>query len=390
MKRLQAMTQFSHHFLRRSSTLSAVFVAGLNVGIHGRSENVSVCENKAPKIPPSSHQNRIIFLGTGSSTGCPKPLCTMLFNSSQTSFSSGSDKVFDEMRDIFRNKCDVSKRAIVGNPLHNKDYRNNPSLLIAQYDEKEGRMKHIIIDVGKTFRETALRWFPKHGINTLDAVILTHEHADASFGLDDVRGFQRVYPPLKSQGTPRAIPMKVFMSQPCLDKLSISFPWLFPQQQKKKVDDPSKPVVERFVSKLDLHIFESFEKMDVESLRVVTLPVMHGEDLVSYGFAFKVGSTNVVYLSDISRMLPETMHYIQNHLPPTDILIVDSLHQHGTHPVHFSMEQAVELAKEIKPKQTFIVGINCDAFLPHDEMNERLQQEYGNVQLAHDGLSIEC
>lgn len=82
----------------------------------------------------------------------------------------------------------------------------------------------------------------------------------------------------------------------------------------------------------------------------------------------------MVYLSDISRMLPETMDFIQNKLPPTDILIVDSLYPTGTHPVHFSLEQAMEVVKEINPKRTLIVGINCDAFLPHDDMNKKLQR----------------
>lgn len=184
--------------------------------------------------------------------------------------------------------------------------------------------------------------------------------------------------------------MKVFMSQPCLDKLSVSFPWLFPTANP--VQDPTKPVVERFVSNLDVNVFGSFESLNVEGLKVITLPVMHGEDLVSYGFAFTVGKTNIVYLSDISRMLPETLDYIQNELPPTDILIVDSLHDVGTHPVHFSLEQAIDLMKQIKPKQTFIVGISCDTFPPHDEMNHRLAQQHGKgvLQFAHDGLAIDC
>lgn len=118
------------------------------------------------KVP----KNRLIFLGSGSSTGCPRPLCTMLFNEKSLA-ESGSDPVLKELRDQFQEKCLVSKRATVGNPLHNKDYRNNPSLLIAQYDENTGQTKHVVIDVGKTFREASLRWFPYHGI-----AISTHHH----------------------------------------------------------------------------------------------------------------------------------------------------------------------------------------------------------------------
>ncbi len=46
------------------------------------------------------------------------------------------------------------------------------------------------IDCGKTWRESALRWYRRHGVRHLDAVVLTHEHADATLGLDDLRSLQ--------------------------------------------------------------------------------------------------------------------------------------------------------------------------------------------------------
>ena len=384
------MASSAHQLRRLTLGLSTTAVLSwFAVGTGSLDGVCARCEEKR-RIKSTKPTSSIIFLGTGSSTGCPKPLCTMLFNSVTTDAPTGSNPVLDELRGIFQDKCHVSRRAIIGDPINNKDYRNNPSLLICHYDEKDDRMKHIVIDVGKTFRETSLRWFPKYGISSLDAIILTHEHADASFGLDEVRGYQRMYPSPAPHTKPTSVPMKVFLSQQCLDVLSGMFPWLFPAQQKIKEVDPSKPVVDRFVSSLDLHVFEAFQAMDVEGLQVRTLPVMHGEDLVSYGFAFTVGKTNVVYLSDISRMLPETLDFIQNELPPTDILIVDALYATSTHPVHFSMESAIALMNEIKPGRTFFVGMNCDAFLPHVEMNEALRKEYGNAQLAHDGLRIEC
>jgi phosphoribosyl 1,2-cyclic phosphodiesterase len=315
----------------------------------------------------------------------------MLFNElADCALSSSADEATEQTRALFRDKCNVSKRAIIGDPKTNKDYRNNPSLLIAHYDEEDDRIKHVIIDVGKTFRETSLRWFPKYGVSSISAIVLSHEHADASMGLDDIRGYQLHAAPGTKESPPRTIPMKVFLSQPCLNTLSSMYPWLFPAQQEPAKPDPSKPEVKRFVSSLDLHVFGSFETINVAGLPVKTLPVMHGEDFLSYGFAFTVGQTNVVYLSDISRMLPETLDYIQNTLPPTDILIVDSLHATGGHPVHYSMESAIGLMKQIEPKQTYFVGLNCDSFPPHVELNKILQENYGNAQVAYDGLCIEC
>ena len=101
--------------------------------------------------------------------------------------------------------------------------------------------------------------------------------------------------------------------------------------------------------------------------------------------------TNVVYLSDISRMIPETEDYILNELPqPTHILIIDSLNVKRKHPVHFSLEEALKVVERIKPDQTYIVGMNCDDFPDHDTTNEMLKEwNHPTVQLAHDGLVIE-
>ena len=86
-------------------------------------------------------------------------------------------------------KCAVSKLASVGDPKTNKNYRNNPSLLISHRNNDDGMFKsnsggnsdlaplrNVIIDVGKTFREGAIRWMPSHGIYNVDAIVLTHEH----------------------------------------------------------------------------------------------------------------------------------------------------------------------------------------------------------------------
>jgi len=271
--------------------------------------------------------------------------------------------------------CSTSIRAIQGdNPRHNRDYRNNPSLLV-----QTGDGRNIVIDVGKTFREGALRWFPVHGVTSVDAIVLTHEHMDAAAGLDDVRGFQKYATGAsgdlrfnrEEHRRPRAIPMPLYASRACLEDLAERFPWLLPKY-KLNVDDEVKakserttnningaevvPIVQRHVASFDVHVIESFEPFVVEGIEMTPLPVMHGEDLVSMGFAFSVGALHVVYLSDISRMLPETLEYITTKLPqPTDVLVLDSLHPERKNPVHFSLEEAVELVKQIAPKRTYIV-----------------------------------
>ena len=192
------------------------------------------------------------------------------------------------------------------------------------------------------------------------------------------------------QSNPVQVPMNVFLSLPCLIQVSSQFPWLFP---KPNTDSPA---VKRHVAALQVNIIDDYVPFTAAGLNVIPLPVLHGDDLISLGFAFSVTNqdgitqTNIVYLSDISKMIPATLEYILTKLPPTDILIVDALGQ-DVHPVHFSLAQAQALSKQIQPKQhTYLIGMSCDSFLPHDEMNQKLASIKGlNMSLAYDGLVVE-
>ena len=359
----------------------------------------------------------LLFIGTGSSTGCPRPTCALFFNakhpasSSSPGFNALNSNYFQEMQAM----CRVSSMATRGDPKYNKDYRGNPSLMIVhknnQHDSsknKEEETKVVVIDVGKTFTENALRWMPMHGLTSLDAIVLTHEHMDAIAGLDDLRGFQLL--PMKDPltGFPRQKPLSVFSSQTCLDRLRQQFFYLFPDTKANQQDASVKAgetalsdgtKVQRHVSKLDFQVVESFKPFVAGGLKMIPLPVMHGEDLVCNGYAFsldgdaknnKSTKLNVVYLSDISRLLPETEKFITEQLPQTDVLVIDALSLNSNNPTHNNLEQSLKIIRRLKPKRTLIVGMSCDSFLPHDEMNDELAKLDIQVQLAHDGLVIKA
>jgi len=67
-----------------------------------------------------------------------------------------------------------------------KNRRRNTSLAV-RFVDPTGTTRNVIIDCGKSFYDSALAFFPQHGIATVDGVILTHGHADAMMGLDDLR-----------------------------------------------------------------------------------------------------------------------------------------------------------------------------------------------------------
>uniref|UniRef100_A0A0D9VWS7 Metallo-beta-lactamase domain-containing protein n=1 Tax=Leersia perrieri TaxID=77586 RepID=A0A0D9VWS7_9ORYZ len=111
-------------------------------------------------LPSSS----VIFLGTGCSTVVPDTRCLVTPSAPP---------------------CPVCSQSLSLPPDQNPNYRCNNSLLI-DYCNDDGAHKYIIIDVGKTFREQVLRWFVHRKIPWINSIILTHDHADAILGLDDI------------------------------------------------------------------------------------------------------------------------------------------------------------------------------------------------------------
>ncbi|KAL9183752.1 hypothetical protein ACHAXT_004608 [Thalassiosira profunda] len=401
----------STHFIRGSRPALAAAASSTFLSWHYTHQyDVASCDGHPSSA--SAAPSGLLFLGTGSSTGCPRPNCALLFNQSVTRVPpigapSGGSEWYQQMQKM----CRVSSIATKEDPRYNKDYRGNPSLLIVHRNndtvdgqhatgqsdklQKDGVPKTVVIDVGKTFTENALRWMPSQGLTKLDAVVLSHEHMDAIAGLDDLRGFQMQ--PVRNPTTdlPEQTPISVHLSQACEDALRKQFFYLFPKDGfagESTTKDGAK--VRRHVSKLNFEVVESFKPFVAAGLRMVPLPVMHGEDLVCNGYAFSLDGddgkkTNVVYLSDISRMLPETEEFILQKLGPTDILIVDSLTLDRYNPTHYQLKDAVALARRLKPKRTYIVGIACDSFPRHDIMNKELEKLDIQMELAYDGLMLE-
>ena len=86
----------------------------------------------------------------------------------------------------------------------------------------------------------------------------------------------------------------------------------------------------------------------------------------------------------------ETETFIMEKLPPTDVLVVDALSLDGLdHPTHYNLKQALELVRRLKPQRTFLVGMSCDRFLPHDDMNRELMALDVHIEFSYDGLLVE-
>uniref|UniRef100_A0A0D3FLP3 Protein kinase domain-containing protein n=1 Tax=Oryza barthii TaxID=65489 RepID=A0A0D3FLP3_9ORYZ len=204
--------------------------------------------------------------------------------------------------------------------------------------------KYIIIDVGKTFREQVLRWFVCHKIPWVNSIILTHEHADAILGLDDVWMIR------PSDGRNDFGQVPIFLTQFTMDS---KIPYLV-KYKLEEGDEASQ------VAQLDWRIIEG----DIE------------KPFISSGLE----KAKIAYLSDVSRFLPETEYAIsKSGAGQLDLLILETNTLHG---------KTLDAVKRISPKRALLIGMRHE--FEHYRENQKLAEwssrEGIPVQLAHDGL----
>jgi phosphoribosyl 1,2-cyclic phosphate phosphodiesterase len=237
------------------------------------------------------------------------------------------------------------------NPANPKNRRRRCSLLV---ERRTGdKTTRVLVDTSPDLREQLL----DADVDQLDAVLYTHEHADHTHGIDDLRALyihqRRRIDAYIDDATSRV---------------------LFHRFGYCLVTPPGS----NYPPIMTEHRMKAGETVTItgEGGTITALPYLqdHG-DIASLGFRFD----NVAYSSDLVRLPDESVAAVEG----LDLWIIDAL-RYRPHPTHFSVDDALAWIARMKPRQAILTNMHSD--LDYDELAARLPE---NVVPAYDGLRVQ-
>ncbi len=221
-----------------------------------------------------------------------------------------------------------------------KNHRNRACLMLL------GPSGNVLVDCPPEMRLMVTA----QGIVDIEAVIITHTHADHVMGMDDLRSIC-----MKTRS-----PMPVYTLPRYQEDIRRIYAYAFQEF-------PPGIAIPRF----DLRDMPA--EMSAGGLEIASFIVAHGPTPV---IGLRVGG--LAYITDVSEIPAEAAPLLRN----LDVLILDAV-RYKPHPNHFHFERAIEVAREIGARQTYFTHLSSD--YDHDETNASLPE---GLELGYDGLRI--
>jgi phosphoribosyl 1,2-cyclic phosphate phosphodiesterase len=206
----------------------------------------------------------------------------------------------------------------------------------------------VVIDCGPDFRQQMLT----SKCSQIDAILFTHEHADHTAGLDDIRPF------FFRQG-----PIPIYGHQRVLDNLSKRFDYIFNDENKY----PGAPSVQ----KQEVVANENFV---IKNKAITPINAMHGNLQV---FGYKID--DFVYLTDVKTIEQSEIEKIKG----VKVLVINALREEE-HSTHFNLKEALDFIHLVQPEKAYLTHISHLLGF-HEEVQQKLPE---NVYLAYDNLEI--
>lgn len=236
------------------------------------------------------------------------------------------------------------------NPDNPKNRRRRCSLLVER-DGAEGRTT-VLIDTSPDLRQQLL----DANVGALDAVLYSHDHADHTHGIDDLR-------PLALVQRQR---IDVYADEPTSRLLHERFGYCF----ETPLGSDYPPILQEHRMREGREVTISGKGGDIVAL---PFPMQHG---TSQALGFRIGE--VAYSCDVNDLPAASLPAVEG----LDLWIVDAL-RYRPHPSHFCVEETLAWIARMKPKRAVLTNLHTD--LDYDELRSRLPD---NVEPAYDGMKI--
>jgi phosphoribosyl 1,2-cyclic phosphate phosphodiesterase len=222
-----------------------------------------------------------------------------------------------------------------------KDKRLRSSVLLTWNN------KNVLIDCGPDFRYQMLR----ANVRSLEAILFSHEHSDHIAGLDEIR------PYCYKQGA-----LEIYAQERVMKSLEKRYEYIFAKENRYP---GAAKIIENTIDDTPFYLNEK---------EITPINVLHGKLGI---FGYRVG--NIAYLTDVKTIVSSEKKKLKN----LDILVVSAL-RIEKHPTHMNLEEALELIKELNPKNAYFTHISHRLGF-HEEITKQLPE---NVFLAYDGLVV--
>lgn len=193
------------------------------------------------------------------------------------------------------------------------------------------------------------------GVDRVDAVLYTHDHADHTHGIDDLR----------SISVRRGGALPIYGPADTLERMARRFPYIF--------DDQLRPLPGTSKPEGQARPLREGETVRIGDVDVTPVAVPHGSVTV---FAYRIGP--LAYVTDAKRLPGAALEVLRG----ARVLVINALFR-TEHPTHLSIPEALAAAREVGAERTYLTH------LTHDNKQADLEAELpAGVLPAFDGLTI--